>query len=147
MYQRTRAKGFGAEVKLRIMLGTYALSAGYYDAYYLRAQKVRPLIRRDFERAFGEVDAIVAPTSPTPAFALGERIDNPLQMYLADILTLPASLAGLPGASIPCGFTDGGLPIGLQVIAAPFDEEAIFRIAGAYEAETDWHERRPPDPS
>ena len=135
MYEKTRAEGFGAEVKRRIMLGTYALSAGYYDAYYLRAQKVRGLIRRDFDRAFAQVDAVVSPTSPTTAFKLGEKVDDPLAMYLNDIYTVPANLAGLPGISVPCGFDARGLPIGLQLIGKPFEEEALLRIAHAAEPE------------
>ncbi len=133
MYERTRAEGFGAEVKRRIMLGTYALSAGYYDAYYLRAQKVRALIRRDFERAFESVDAVLSPTSPTTAFRLGEKMDDPLAMYLNDVYTVPANLAGLPGISVPCGFDSKGLPVGLQLIGRPFDEETVLRIAHAVE--------------
>src|SRR5205085_5658208 len=133
MYRRSCDQGFGAEVKRRIMLGTYALSAGYYDAYYLKAQKVRTLLTRDFEAAFTKVDAIVAPTSPTPAFKLGEKVDDPLAMYLADIYTVPANLAGLPGISIPCGFSKAGLPIGLQLIGRPFEEAALLRIARAAE--------------
>src|SRR5438105_278999 len=135
MYEKTRAEGFGAEVKRRIMLGTYALSAGYYEAYYLRAQKVRGLIRRDFDRAFAQVDAVVSPTSPTTAFKLGEKVDDPLAMYLNDIYTVPANLAGLPGISVPCGFDARGLPIGLQLIGKPFEEEALLRIAHAAEPE------------
>ena len=141
MYEKTRAEGFGAEVKRRIMLGTYALSAGYYDAYYLRAQKIRALIRRDFDRAFSSVDAVVSPTSPTTAFKLGEKLDDPLAMYLNDVYTVPANLAGLPGISVPCGFDGRGLPIGLQLIGKPFDEETLLRIARA--AEPDEH-RLPP---
>jgi aspartyl-tRNA(Asn)/glutamyl-tRNA(Gln) amidotransferase subunit A len=134
LYQRTRAEGFGAEVKRRILLGTYALSAGYYDAYYLRAQKIRALIRRDFDQAFAAgVDAVVSPTSPTPAFKLGEKIDDPLAMYLNDIYTVPANLAGLPGISVPCGFSKAGLPIGLQLIGRPFEEATLLRIARAAE--------------
>src|SRR6185295_8041597 len=133
MYERTRAEGFGAEVKRRIMLGTYALSAGYYDAYYLKAQKVRALIRRDFDQAFASVDAVVSPTSPTTAFRLGEKMDDPLAMYLNDVYTVPANLAGLPGISVPCGFDAGGLPIGLQLIGRPFDEETLLRLAHAAE--------------
>jgi aspartyl-tRNA(Asn)/glutamyl-tRNA(Gln) amidotransferase subunit A len=133
MYERTRAEGFGAEVKRRIMLGTYALSAGYYDAYYLRAQKVRALIRRDFDQAFAQVDAVLSPTSPTTAFRLGEKMDDPLAMYLNDVYTVPANLAGLPGISVPCGFDAQGLPIGLQLIGKPFDEETLLRIAHAAE--------------
>ena len=134
LYQRTRAQGFGAEVKRRILLGTYALSAGYYDAYYLRAQKVRALVRRDFDRVFAAgVDAVASPTSPTPAFKLGEKIDDPLAMYLNDIYTVPANLAGLPGISLPCGFSKAGLPIGLQLIGRPFEEATLLRIARAAE--------------
>jgi aspartyl-tRNA(Asn)/glutamyl-tRNA(Gln) amidotransferase subunit A len=142
MYGRTRAQGFGPEVKRRIMLGTYVLSAGYYDAYYLKAQQVRTLIRRDYEQAFERVDAVVMPTTPTPAFKLGERVDDPLQMYLGDIFTVSANLAGLPAVSVPCGFTAGGLPIGWQFIGRMFDESMILRIADAYERDTDW--RREP---
>jgi aspartyl-tRNA(Asn)/glutamyl-tRNA(Gln) amidotransferase subunit A len=134
LYERTRAQGFGAEVKRRILLGTYALSAGYYDAYYLRAQKVRALIRQDFDRAFaGGVDAVLSPTSPTPAFKLGEKIDDPLAMYLNDIYTVSVNLAGLPGISVPCGFSKAGLPIGLQLIGRPFEEAVLLRIARAAE--------------
>jgi len=143
MYQRTRAEGFGDEVKRRIMLGTYVLSAGYYDAYYVRAQKVRSLIRRDFDRAFAEVDAIVTPTSPVPAFRLGERTADPLQMYLADIFTISCNLAGLPGLALPCGFTTAGLPVGLQLLGRPLDEALLLRAARAYERETPWHQRAP----
>ncbi len=142
MYGRTRAAGFGAEVQRRIMLGTYALSAGYYDAYYGRAQRVRTLVRRDFQHAFERVDALVAPTTPGVAFRLGERSD-PLQMYLNDILTIPVNLAGLPGMSVPAGFTRAGLPIGLQVIGRAFDEPTVLRIAHAYQQATGWHLRRP----
>ena len=133
MYEKTRAEGFGAEVKRRIMLGTYALSAGYYDAYYLRAQKVRALIRRDFDSAFAGVDAVLSPTSPTTAFKLGEKLDDPLAMYLNDVYTVPANLAGLPGISVPCGFDSRRLPIGLQLIGRPFDEETLLRLAHAAE--------------
>jgi aspartyl-tRNA(Asn)/glutamyl-tRNA(Gln) amidotransferase subunit A len=144
MYQRSRREGFGPEVKRRIMLGTYALSAGYYDAYYLKAQKVRTLIRRDFERAFEQCDVIATPTSPTPPFKFGEKTEDPLQMYLSDIFTISVNLAGLPGISIPCGFTKAGLPIGLQLIGKPFDEATILKVAHAYEQATDWHRRKPP---
>jgi aspartyl-tRNA(Asn)/glutamyl-tRNA(Gln) amidotransferase subunit A len=133
MYRRTRDQGFGPEVKRRIMLGTYALSAGYYDAYYLKAQKVRTLLARDFEEAFHKVDAIVAPTSPTAAFKLGEKADDPLAMYLADIYTVTADLAGIPGISIPCGKTKNNLPIGLQILGRHFDEATVLRVAHAYE--------------
>jgi aspartyl-tRNA(Asn)/glutamyl-tRNA(Gln) amidotransferase subunit A len=133
MYRRTRDEGFGAEVKRRIMLGTYALSTGYYDAYYLKAQKVRTLISRDFEEAFNKVDAIVTPTCPTAAFKLGEKAEDPLAMYLADIYTVTADLAGIPGISIPCGQTRDKLPIGLQILGRHFDEATILRVAHAYE--------------
>ena len=133
MYRRSRDQGFGAEVKRRIMLGTYALSAGYYDAYYLKAQRVRTLLVRDFEEAFKKVDAIVTPTSPTAAFKLGERVDDPLSMYLADIFTVTADLAGIPGISVPCGETKENLPVGLQILGKHFDEATILRVAHAYE--------------
>ncbi len=133
MYRHTRGEGFGAECKRRIMLGTYVLSAGYYDAYYLKAQKVRALIVRDFARAFSEVDAIVAPVSPFPAFKLGEKIDDPLAMYLSDIYTITGSLAGIPCMSVPCGNTSEGLPVGMQILAKHFDEPTMFRLADAYE--------------
>jgi aspartyl-tRNA(Asn)/glutamyl-tRNA(Gln) amidotransferase subunit A len=134
MYRRTRDEGFGAEVKRRIMLGTYALSAGYYDAYYLKAQKVRTLLTRDFEAAFQKVDAIVTPTAPTPAFKIGEKTDDPLAMYLADIYTVTGDLAGVPGVSVPCGMTQSGLPIGLQVLGRHFDEGTVLRVAQAVES-------------
>ncbi len=143
LYFKSRAEGFGPEVKRRIILGTYVLSSGYYDAYYLRAQKVRTLIRRDFLEAYKEVDAIVTPTSPTPAFKKGEKAANPLAMYLNDIYTIGVNLAGLPGISIPCGFTGGGLPIGLQVIGQPFKETELLAVASAYEQTTDWRNRHP----
>ena len=133
MYRNTRGEGFGAECKRRIMLGTYVLSAGYYDAYYLKAQKVRTLITRDFARAFEEVDAIVAPVSPFPAFKLGEKVDDPLAMYLSDIYTITGSLAGIPCMSVPCGNTAGGLPVGMQLLTTHFGEPAMFRLAGAFE--------------
>src|SRR5262249_42712510 len=133
MYRCSRDEGFGAEVKRRIMLGTYALSSGYYDAYYLKAQRVRALVARDFEEAFQKVDAIVTPTSPTPAFKLGEKADDPLAMYLADIYTVTADLAGVPGISVPCGKTGSGLPIGLQVLGRHFDESTVLRVAAAVE--------------
>jgi len=133
MYRHTRGEGFGAECKRRIMLGTYVLSAGYYDAYYLKAQKVRALIARDFARAFSEVDAIVAPVSPFPAFKLGEKIDDPLAMYLSDIYTITGSLAGIPCMSVPCGNTAEGLPVGMQILANHFDEPTMFRLADAFE--------------
>jgi aspartyl-tRNA(Asn)/glutamyl-tRNA(Gln) amidotransferase subunit A len=130
-------------VKRRIMLGTYALSAGYYDAYYLKAQKVRTLIKRDFDEAFERVDAIVAPTSPTVAFPLGARTEDPYQMYLADVFTIPANMAGIPGVAVPCGFSEG-LPVSLQVLAKPFDEETALRIAYAYEQSEGWWRMHPP---
>jgi aspartyl-tRNA(Asn)/glutamyl-tRNA(Gln) amidotransferase subunit A len=133
MYQLTRGEGFGAEVKRRIMLGTYVLSAGYYDAYYLKAQKVRALIARDFAQAFEQVDALIAPVSPFPAFRLGEKVDDPLQMYLSDIYTITGSLAGIPCMSVPCGTTGAGLPVGMQILARHFDEPGMFRLAAAFE--------------
>jgi aspartyl-tRNA(Asn)/glutamyl-tRNA(Gln) amidotransferase subunit A len=133
MYDRTRAAGFGAEVKRRIMLGTYVLSAGYYDAYYLKAQQVRTLIARDFEQALARADLIAMPTTPTPAFGLGERMADPLQMYLADVFTVGVNLAGLPGVSVPCGTSSNGLPIGFQLIGRPFDEAGILRAADIYQ--------------
>jgi aspartyl-tRNA(Asn)/glutamyl-tRNA(Gln) amidotransferase subunit A len=133
MYRKTRDAGFGMEVKRRIMLGTYALSAGYYDAYYLKAQKVRTLLTRDFDEAFTKVDVIAAPTCPTPAFRLGEKINDPLAMYLADIYTVTANLAGIPGISVPCGKNREGLPIGLQLFARHFDEARLLRVAHAYQ--------------
>jgi aspartyl-tRNA(Asn)/glutamyl-tRNA(Gln) amidotransferase subunit A len=143
MYKETRSQGFGSEVKRRIMLGTYALSAGYYDAYYRKASQVRTLIGKDFEKAFGQCDALLLPTAPTPAFKLGEKVDDPLQMYLSDIYTIPCNLAGLPGLSLPCGFSRSGLPIGLQILGNHFQEEKILRVAYAYEQNTDHHLRRP----
>ena len=143
MYKKTRSRGFGEEVKRRIMLGTYALSSGYYDAYYLKGQKARTLIKSDFDRAFETVDAIVAPTSPTPAFKVGERTADPLQMYLSDVLTTPSSLAGLPGISVPCGLTKGGLPIGLQILAAPFEEGKVLNVAHTFEQHTNHHRQKP----
>jgi aspartyl-tRNA(Asn)/glutamyl-tRNA(Gln) amidotransferase subunit A len=145
MYGKTRGAGFGPEVKRRILLGTYVLSSGYYDAYYLRAQKVRTLIRNDFLKAFEKVDAIVTPTSPTAAFKIGEKADDPLQMYLMDIFTISCNLAGICGVVVPCGFTSAPrLPIGLQLLGKPFGEEAILRIAHAYEQSTPWHKEKPP---
>ncbi len=145
LYERTRGRGFGPEVKRRILLGTFALSAGYYDAYYLRAQKVRTLIRQDFLRAFEQVDAIVTPTTPGPAFRLGEKLSDPLQMYLEDIFTLSCNLAGLCGISVPCGFTrTPRLPIGLQLLGPPFGEPTLLRLAHAYEQATPWHREVPP---
>jgi aspartyl-tRNA(Asn)/glutamyl-tRNA(Gln) amidotransferase subunit A len=143
MYARTREQGFGAEVKRRIVLGTYVLSAGYYDAYYLKAQQVRTLIRRDYERAFERVDVVAMPTSPTPAFRIGERASDPLQMYLADVFTVSANLAGLPAISVPCGFTRDRLPIGLQLTGRWFDEATLLRTADAYERDTGWWRAQP----
>ncbi len=142
-YMKSRAQGFGHEVKRRIMLGTYVLSAGYYDAYYLKAQKVRTLLKQDMESALEECDAIVAPTCPTTAFKVGEMTHDPLQMYLSDILTISVNLAGLPALSVPCGFDDAGLPIGLQIIGKHFDEATVLRLGYAYEQATAWHTRRP----
>jgi len=145
LYSKTRGAGFGAEVKRRIILGTYVLSSGYYDAYYLRAQKVRTLIRQDFLRAFEKVDAIVTPTTPTAAFKIGEKSDDPIQMYLSDIFTVAANVAGICGISIPCGITKSPkLPIGLQLLGKPLGEEMILKIAHAYEQSTAWHKERPP---
>jgi aspartyl-tRNA(Asn)/glutamyl-tRNA(Gln) amidotransferase subunit A len=143
MYKETRSQGFGAEVKRRIMLGTYALSAGYYEAYYRKASQVRTRIREDFQNAFSGCDVILTPTAPTPAFQLGEKVDDPLQMYLSDIFTIPCNLAGLPGLSLPCGFSKQGLPIGLQILANHFQEEKILRVAYAFEQNTDFHRRKP----
>jgi aspartyl-tRNA(Asn)/glutamyl-tRNA(Gln) amidotransferase subunit A len=143
LYRRTRAEGFGPEVKRRIMLGTYALSAGYYDAYYKKALKVRRLIRQDYDRAFEEVDLIAGPVTPAPAFKIGEKVDDPLAMYLFDLYTVSANLAGLPGISVPCGFSSGGLPIGLQLQAPPFAEDRLLRGARMFQGATDWHTRKP----
>lgn len=143
MYCRTRAEGFGAEVKRRIMIGTYALSAGYYDAYYLRAQKVRTLIKQDFEAGFEQVDVLISPTAPSTAFRAGEKTADPLSMYLSDLMTIPVNLAGLPGLSLPCGFDADGMPIGLQIIGNVLREDQVFRVAHAYEQSTDWHRRQP----
>jgi aspartyl-tRNA(Asn)/glutamyl-tRNA(Gln) amidotransferase subunit A len=143
MVCRSRGEGFGAEVKRRIMLGTYALSSGYKDAYYLKALKVRRLIKNDFDQAFAECDVVLGPTSPTAAFRIGEKSADPLAMYLSDIYTIGANLAGIPGISLPCGFTTAGLPIGLQLLAAPFAEEKLLRVARAFERATDWYTRRP----
>jgi aspartyl-tRNA(Asn)/glutamyl-tRNA(Gln) amidotransferase subunit A len=142
-YKATRGEGFGAEVKRRIMLGTYALSAGYYDAYYGKAQQVRTLIKQDFENAFEQVDVIAAPVTPRTAFKLDENTADPLQMYLEDVFTLPASLAGVPGISLPCGMDEAGMPIGLQLIGRAFSEATLLRAAYAYEQSTDWHTRAP----
>jgi aspartyl-tRNA(Asn)/glutamyl-tRNA(Gln) amidotransferase subunit A len=143
MYKQTRASGFGAEVKRRIMLGTYALSAGYYDAYYIKAQKVRTLIKQDFEKAFEQVDILVTPTTPTTAFKAGEKTSDPLSMYLSDLMTIPVNLAGLPGISIPCGFDALGLPIGMQLIANVLREDLLLQSAYAYEQSTTWHQHSP----
>ena len=143
MNRKTRGAGFGEEVKRRIILGTYVLSSGYYDAYYLRAQKVRTLIRQDFLKAFEEVDLIASPTTPTPAFKIGEKSGDPLQMYLSDIYTISCNLAGLCGISVPCGFSEDGLPMGLQLLGKPFGESDLLRAAYAYEQATDWHTQRP----
>jgi aspartyl-tRNA(Asn)/glutamyl-tRNA(Gln) amidotransferase subunit A len=143
MYTKTRAQGFGTEVKRRIMVGTYTLSAGYYDAYYLKAQKVRTLIKQNFEQAFAAVDVLVCPTSPITAFKAGEKTDDPLSMYLTDLLSIPINLAGLPGLSLPCGFDGAGLPIGLQLITNVLQEETLLQAAYAYEQATPWHERSP----
>jgi aspartyl-tRNA(Asn)/glutamyl-tRNA(Gln) amidotransferase subunit A len=143
MYMKSRARGFGAEVKRRIMLGTYTLSSGYYDAYYKKAQQVRTLIKDDFEKVFEDVDLVVTPTSPTPAFKVGEKSDDPLKMYLADIFTISVNLAGMPGISVPCGFTRASLPVGLQLIGKHFDEATLLKAAYAYEQSTAWHKRKP----
>jgi aspartyl-tRNA(Asn)/glutamyl-tRNA(Gln) amidotransferase subunit A len=144
MYGETRASGFGTEVKRRIMLGTYALSSGYYDAYYTKAQRVRTLITHDFDRAFQRVDVIATPTAPTPAFRFGEKTQDPLQMYLSDIFTISVNLAGVPALSLPCGLSPEGLPIGLQIIGKPFAEATILRAAAAYERVTEWKTKKPP---
>ncbi|MFD3447616.1 Asp-tRNA(Asn)/Glu-tRNA(Gln) amidotransferase subunit GatA [Microbacteriaceae bacterium 4G12] len=143
LYKHTRSEGFGEEVKRRIMLGTFALSSGYYDAYYKKAQKVRTLIKNDFENVFAKYDVIIGPTTPTPAFKLGEKIDNPMTMYANDILTIPVNLAGVPGISVPCGFGENGMPLGLQIIGKHFDESTIYRVAHAFEQATNYHKQRP----
>ncbi len=143
VYKKSRREGFGDEVIRRIILGTYVLSSGYYDAYYLKALKVRTLIKQDFDKAFEKVDAIITPTSPTTAFKIGEKTDDPLQMYLSDIFTVSVNLAGIPGISVPCGFSKSGLPIGMQLLAKPFAEETILKIANAYQRETDFHKQKP----
>ncbi|GCD84269.1 glutamyl-tRNA(Gln) amidotransferase subunit A [Parageobacillus thermoglucosidasius] len=142
MYKQTRSEGFGNEVKRRIMLGTFALSSGYYDAYYKKAQKVRTLIKQDFEKVFEKYDVIVGPTTPTPAFKIGEKTSDPLTMYANDILTIPVNLAGVPGISVPCGFVNG-LPVGLQIIGKHFDESTVYRVAHAFEQATDYHKQKP----
>ncbi|MHB9072986.1 MAG: Asp-tRNA(Asn)/Glu-tRNA(Gln) amidotransferase subunit GatA [Desulfobaccales bacterium] len=144
MYAQTRSQGFGAEVRRRIMLGTYTLSAGYYDAYYIKASQVRALIRRDFETAYQQCQVIATPVAPTPAFRLGEKVDDPLTMYLSDIFTISANLGGIPGISVPCGFSSGGLPIGLQLLGPVFGEADLFQVAYAFEQATDFHRRKPP---
>ena len=143
LYFKSRAEGFGEEVKRRIMLGTYVLSSGYYDAYYLKAQKVRTMIRGDFMKAFEEVDALIAPTSPIPAFKKGEKSADPLSMYLSDIYTISANLAGIPGMSLPCGFSAEGLPIGLQILGKPFKEEELLSIGQAFESAHDFKNQHP----
>jgi aspartyl-tRNA(Asn)/glutamyl-tRNA(Gln) amidotransferase subunit A len=143
MYKKTRMQGFGAEVKRRIMIGTYALSAGYYDAYYKKASQVRALIKKDFEEAFKKCDVILTPTTPTPAFKIGEKTDNPLQMYLSDIFTISTNLAGIPGISLPCGFTKSGLPVGVQFLAGHFQEGKLIQVAAAYERKAQIEKRRP----
>jgi len=143
MYKESRKQGFGAEVKRRIMIGTYALSAGYYDAYYKKASQVRALIKKDFDKAFKICDVIMTPTSPTPAFKIGEKTDDPLQMYLSDIFTISANLAGIPGISVPCGFSSSGLPIGVQFLASHFEEGKLIQIASAYEKNAKIEKRRP----
>jgi len=143
MYKNTRGQGFGAEAKRRIILGTFVLSHGYYDAYYLKAQKVRTLIKQDFDAAFKDFDCIVTPASPTPAFKIGEKVEDPLKMYLSDIYTISANLAGIPAISVPCGFTKKGLPVGLQILAKPFHEEMLLRVAHAFEQNTPWHLEKP----
>ncbi len=143
MYRQSRAEGFGAEVKRRIMLGTYALSAGYYDAYYLKALKVRRLIRQDFDAAFQQVDIIAGPVTTSTAFRLGEKVDDPLAMYLVDLYTVSANLAGIGGIAFPCGFSASGMPIGLQLQAPPFEEERLLRATQMYQQATDWHQRFP----
>ena len=140
--ETTKQRGFGPEVKRRIMLGTYALSAGYYDAYYLKAQKVRTLIGREFREAFERFDVLVTPTSPTVAFKLGDKVEDPVQMYLSDVCTIPINIAGVPAMSLPAGFVDG-LPVGMQIIGRPLGEETILRTAHAYEQATEWHTMRP----
>lgn len=144
MYTRTRAQGFGPEVKRRIMIGTYALSAGYYDAYYLKAQKVRTLIKQDFEAAFNNVDVLVSPTAPTTAFKSGDKSADPLSMYLVDLMTIPVNLAGLPAMSVPCGFDSQGMPVGLQIIGNVLREDQVLQVGYAYEQATEWHRRSPP---
>jgi len=143
MYRSTRSKGFGAEVKRRILLGTYSLSAGYYDAYYGKASQVRTLIMEDFKKAFEHCDVIFSPVAPTPAFKIGEKVDDPLTMYLSDIFTLSPNLAGIPAMSVPCGFSQKGLPIGLQVLAKHMNEEMLFKVTYNFEKATDFHHQKP----
>ncbi len=142
LYKETRAQGFGDEVKRRIMLGTYSLSSGTYDAYYKKAQQARTLIKNDYEKIFANYDVIIGPTTPTPAFKIGENVDDPMTMYANDILTIPINLAGVPAISIPCGFGENDLPLGLQIIGKHFDEETIYRIAHAFEQATDFHTKK-----
>ena len=142
LYLKTREKGFGIETKRRIMLGTFALSAGYYDAYYLKAQKVRTLIRQDFEKAFETCDALITPVAPTTAFRIGEKITNPLDMYLSDVFVVAVNLAGIPALSVPCGFSNG-LPVGMQIIGPYLSEETLLRIGHLYQSQTDWHTKHP----
>jgi aspartyl-tRNA(Asn)/glutamyl-tRNA(Gln) amidotransferase subunit A len=146
MYCRSREEGFGDEVKRRIMLGTYVLSSGYKEAFYVKALKVRRLIKQDFDKAFERCDVIMGPTAPTPAFRVGEKAADPLAMYLSDIYTIGGNLAGIPGISVPCGFTRGGLPIGLQILAPAFQEEKLLRVARMHEQVTEWHKKRPQSP-
>jgi aspartyl-tRNA(Asn)/glutamyl-tRNA(Gln) amidotransferase subunit A len=143
MYKKTRGEGFGQEAKRRILLGTFALSHGYYDAYYLKALKVRTLIKNDFDSVFKDCDCIITPTAPTTAFKIGEKTEDPLQMYLSDIYTISANLSGLPAISIPCGFTKKRLPVGLQILAKAFNEETLFQVGSAYEQATQWHKEKP----
>ena len=143
MYKSTRSNGFGPEVQRRIILGTYSLSAGYYDAYYGKASQVRTLIIEDFKKAFKSCDVILSPVAPTPAFKIGEKVDDPLTMYLSDIFTLSANLAGIPGISVPCGFSSTGLPIGLQIMAKHFEEEKLFKVAYNFEQASDFHKKKP----
>ncbi|MDG2784458.1 amidase family protein, partial [Vibrio parahaemolyticus] len=142
LYKNTRSEGFGDEVKRRIMLGTFALSSGYYDAYYKKAQQVRTLIKNDFENVFANYDVIIGPTTPTPAFKVGEKVDDPMTMYANDILTIPVNLAGVPAISVPCGFGANNMPLGLQIIGKHFDEATIYRVAHAFEQATDYHTKK-----
>jgi aspartyl-tRNA(Asn)/glutamyl-tRNA(Gln) amidotransferase subunit A len=142
MYDETRDVGFGAEVKRRIMLGTYSLSSGYYDAFYLKGLKARTLIKKDFDKVFEDFDAIIGPTAPTTAFKIGDKTSDPLSMYLSDVYTVSANLSGVPAISLPCGFSKNGLPVGLQIMAKPFAEEMLFRVAYTYERNTEWHKRK-----